>query len=225
MERDSIADNPLLSECSHSWDELIESVGPASLLVAIRSRLSPALRARTTEEDILQDSLLAAWRDRSKLEWRGLKSFRSWLLTIIDHRIRDTADREAAQKRGGSDRTLSVSSLNSVDHGRSTALPGPLDSTTPSRIAMYKEQAAAMEEALQSLPEDLQSVVRFRLIEQASIDEIAARLGIGPSAVRHRLYKGAALYRRQLAVAMTSRFRTTHPAKDGASSVDSASVE
>jgi hypothetical protein len=38
--------NPLLSEDSRDWERLIESLGPASLLVAIEGRMSAELRAR-----------------------------------------------------------------------------------------------------------------------------------------------------------------------------------
>lgn len=78
--------NPLLSDSSEAWSELIDAVEPASLLVVIGARMSKALKGRYTEEDILQDVLLYAWRDRRQCEWRGLRSFRSWLLSIIDHR-------------------------------------------------------------------------------------------------------------------------------------------
>jgi DNA-directed RNA polymerase specialized sigma24 family protein len=80
-----------------------------------------------------------------------------------------------------------------------------MQSTTPSRIAMYREQAAAMAAALASLPEDLGEVVRLRLIDQRSMGEIAASLGIGVEAVRHRLRRGAAAYHRRLHQALVSR--------------------
>jgi hypothetical protein len=50
---------------------LIEAVGPASLLVVIKSRMSAKLCRQTTAEDILQEALLRAWRSRDGLEWRG----------------------------------------------------------------------------------------------------------------------------------------------------------
>jgi DNA-directed RNA polymerase specialized sigma24 family protein len=33
-------------------------------------------------EDVWHETLLMAWRDRNAFEWRGLSSFRRWLLEI-----------------------------------------------------------------------------------------------------------------------------------------------
>lgn len=188
--------NPLLSQNGRDWDALIEAVGPASLLVVIESRMSEPLRRAHAPEDILQDALLHAWRDRQACEWRGLRSFRSWLLSIIDNRIREAADRLSAAKRGGG--REAVPAFPAMPSGASESAWGPVDSSTPSRIAMFREQAHAIRAALQELPDDLRDVVRLRLFEQMALEEIASRLGIGESAVRHRFRKGAELYERRL---------------------------
>ena len=204
------SDNPLLSNSIQVWDDLIEAVDPASLLVLIERKLSRPLAAQYAPEDIFQESLLHAWRDRHQCQWQGLRHFRAWLISIIDHRIHDAADRAGAQKRGGG------SPLQSFrEPGEST--PGadvPVDSRTPSRIAMFKEQAAAMQEALTSLPSELTDVVRLRLFDQLPLDRIADRLGISVAAVRHRFRKGLEIYQRRLRTALVSR--------SGAASVDVA---
>lgn len=197
--------NPLISQSGRDWDALIEAVGPASLLVVIESRMSEALRRAHAPEDILQDALLHAWRDRQSCEWRGLRSFRSWLLSIIDNRIREAADRLSAAKRGGG--RESVPLIPAPTLSRSESAWGPIDSSTPSRIAMFREHADAIRAALQQLPDDLRDVVRLRLFEQLPLEEIATRLGIGESAVRHRFRKGAEIYERQLRLRLASQSR------------------
>ena len=198
--------NPLSSPSPRAWDELIESVGPASLLVIIESRMSPLLKRRLTAEDILQESLKHAWRDRDRCQWKGIRSFRSWLLTIIDNRINEAADTLSAQKRGAGREPIAFSALQS---GSSDGAFGPIGSTTPSRIAIYHEQAAAMRMALERLSEDVREVVRLRLFDQLEITEIAQRLSIGENAVRHRFRKGAEIYHRLLREAIASRATTT----------------
>lgn len=211
--RFSTQENPLRSDSPRVWDDLIDAVGPASLLVVIDARMGARLKRRHTAEDIWQESLLHAWRDRECIEWRGLRSFRSWLLSIIDNRIREAADMDAAQKRGGGRPEIVASALQPVGRGSATSIEaiGPAGSTTPSRIAGFREQAAAMHEALEELPDDLREVVRLRLFEQLHIDEIAERLAIGPAAVRHRFRKGAEIYHRRLRAALTSRAATLPP--------------
>jgi RNA polymerase sigma factor (sigma-70 family) len=201
--------NPLHSQDPADWEALVQAIGPPALLVIVESRLGPGLKARMSAEDILQDALLHAWRDRWRCEWRGLKAFRCWLLTIIDNRIRDAADHHAALKRGGApNRAVALAaSGNSQDFGSASRglAPEPAISTTPSRIAIHAEQAAAMRTALESLPDELREIVRLRLFEQRPIDDIAARLNIGSSAVRHRFHKGAEMYQRRLIAELGTR--------------------
>ena len=202
-EGDPTLPNPLPSASPQVWERLIESVGPASLLLVIERRMSAALRGVLSAEDILQDALLHAWRDRRQLEWRGLPGFRSWLLTIIDHRIHDAADRQAAAKRDRGRAPLSLSAPGSLGTASESADLGyPAGSTTPSKLAMYREQADAIRAAIDGLPEDYRDVVQLRLAEQCTLGEIARRLGIGVEAVRHRLRKGSELYVRRLRSAL-----------------------
>ena len=197
------ANNPLRSDVPGAWDQVIEAAGPASILAVIELRMSPALRHRHTAEDIFQEALLHAWRDRGQHEWRGARSFRNWLLSIIDHRIRDLADKAGAQKRGGGVQLVEFSRLRGSAGG--SQWPLPWDSTTPSRVAVYREQADAIRAALVSLPDDVRDVVRLRLLEQLSVEEIAERLNLGASAVRHRFRKGAELYQRRLVAELATR--------------------
>src|ERR1700675_4683545 len=92
---------PLPTRPMRDWAGLIETIGPASLLVVIESRMGAGLRRNSAPDDILQEALLRAWKARDTLEWRGEKAFRSWLLTLIDHVLADSADYLAARKRGG----------------------------------------------------------------------------------------------------------------------------
>jgi len=200
-------DNPLQSDSMQVWDELIEAVGPASLLVLIEERMSRSLKTHCAAEDIFQEALMHAWRDRGQAapQWNGVKGFRKWLIAIIDHRICDAADYAGAQKRGGS---------GAGGGGKGDKVPhqslgggggGGMQTTTPSRVAMYREQAAAMQAALASLPPELVDVVRMRLFQQMPMETIAEHLGIGVAAVSHRFRKGAEIYQRRLHAEVASR--------------------
>jgi RNA polymerase sigma-70 factor (ECF subfamily) len=207
--------NPLLSDSATDWARLIESVDPASLLLVIDRRMNGSLKSVVTAEDILQESLLHARRDRKRFEWQGIKSFRAWMLSIADHRIKDAADRAAADKRGGGRIDVPLGTFG--DENGSTMSGGPhlpAGSTTPSRLAAYREQAEVMRTALEGLPEEFRDVVRLRLFEHCALEEIAARLGLGVSAVRHRFRKGSEIY--------LSRLRTALGSKNGSAMPDSA---
>jgi RNA polymerase sigma factor (sigma-70 family) len=192
-----------------SWSDLIEAVGPASLLVVIHSRMSESLRQRVSPDDILQEVLLQAWRDRDRVQWKGAQAFRSWLLTLIDHRLADAADYFNAQKRGGP----GIGAPAGQDDMRppvSDQLPEAPITTTPSRLASYREQAELMRQAIDAVPEDCREVVRLRLFDEMPSAAVAERLGIGESAVRHRFRRGAAVYREALSRMLTSRATRAH---------------
>jgi len=185
-----------------AWERLIESVKPASLLLVIERRMSADLRSVQSAEDILQEALLHAWRDRRQFEWRGPGSFRAWLLGIIDHRVRDAADRCSAKKRDAGGPVVVFSALGGNGATTSGESGFPAGSTTPSRLASYREQAEVMRQALDGLPEEFREIVSLRLFEQCSLEEIATRLGLGVEGVRHRFRNGAELYVRRLRAAL-----------------------
>ncbi len=193
---------PLASSSPLIWDRLIEAVGPASLLIVIGQRMGAELRRRSSPEDVWQETLLHAWRDRGRCQWQGVPAFRRWLLQVAENRIRDLADHERAARRGAGVRTIAFSSLEPSRGAGSTGgsvFAGPIETTSPSRLASLREEAGRMERALEGLPEELREVVRLRLFEETPIEEIARVLGIGVSAVRHRFRKGCEIYHRRLA--------------------------
>lgn len=216
--------NPLMADSPDAWDELIESIGPASILVVIESRMSIALKRRLAPEDIWQEALLHAWRDRHQYTHAGPKGFRSWLLTIIDHRIHEAVVRESARKRGGGIVETPVSNLAGNRDARSWSAhpPCPLSSTTPSRVAIYREQAEAMRTALKGLPEDLRAVVRSRLFEQRTLEQTAADLGVTLAAVRYRFARGIEAYREALHAHFASRSQSVAAASTTIPSADSS---
>jgi RNA polymerase sigma-70 factor (ECF subfamily) len=181
------------------WTHLIEAANPASLLIAIGSRMGAELRQRVSEEDIWQETLLKAWNGRRGFTWQDTPSFGRWLLRIAENSIGDQRDYERAGKRDmrRSD-ALPARTESSSDAGSTGPSFEPWGSTTPSRIVSEKERAEKMRAALEGLPEEVREVVHLRLFEDLMLEEIAERLGLGISAVRHRFRKGSELYRRRL---------------------------
>lgn len=185
---DAPHDEPPLLRNAEQWPHLLDLVGPAWLLVTIRARMSRDLLRRHTPEDVLQEALVHAWRDRARCQWQGVRAFRCWLLQIVDNRLRDLAEAAARHKRGGGVLPHSLPDEDALPPG----------TTTPGRIASWREHAALMTRALEELPHDLRDVVRLRLFEELEMPAVAAQLAIGLSAAKHRLRKGAEMFRRTL---------------------------
>lgn len=175
------------------WSELLEAMGPASLLLIVEQRLSSALRRRYSAEDVLQEAFLLAWRDHHRLEWRGLSAFRRWFLTVLDRRILDLAKYESAGKRTGVPSDGSLSAESPEEHALF------LSSTTPSRVLARREEADRLRAALAALPSDFRQVAVLRLLERSSVEEVAEALSIGVAAVKYRMSRALAILRELLA--------------------------
>lgn len=176
------------------WGKLVESLDVASIFVVIGSWQSDRLRAEVSPEDIWQETLWCSWRDREQHEWQNLAAWRSWLLTIAKNRVRDAARSLGRTKRGGEHNTAPFSMLTT---GSVSSLLPP-GSTTPSRVAGFRERAAAMETALESLDENLRAVVRLRLFEEIPMRAVAEQLGLPLSTAKEHLLRGVTRYRQRL---------------------------
>ena len=179
------------------WAELVASLKPAAMLAVIASSMSQRLREHCSPEDVWQETLALAWRDRAQHHWRDTAGFRAWLFEIARNRIRGIARSLASQKRGA----------GRVEHrlpdGGTGSLSGvlatqPADSVTPSRIVALTEKQKAVEQALSQMPADLREIVRLHLVEEMTMEAIAQRLGIGVSAAWHRFRKGVEICARTL---------------------------
>lgn len=202
---DATAENPLASGDPGAWSRAIQGVRPASIVALIDMRMSPALRQRIHAEDIWQETLLQAWRDRERFEWNGLKGFRCWLVQIAENRLRDAADREGALRRGGLAETAALRiGGGSREPDGLRAFPEPAGSSTPSRSAVLREQAEAMRTALSELPVEVREIVRLRVFEELTMPEVATRLGLTVAVARHRFRAGSELYSERLAILLRS---------------------
>jgi RNA polymerase sigma-70 factor (ECF subfamily) len=178
-----------------SWSRLVDSIDAAPIFVLISSWLGPNARRNVSVEDVWQETLWMAWRDREMHEWNGLTKYRAWLLGIARNRIREVVRRASSLKRGGKTPPERFSDLG----GRDT-VDGylPPRSTTPSRVASHLERATILDRALGTLDDSVRDVVRLRIFEELPVKEGAELLGIPLGTFRDRLARGLRTYRDEL---------------------------
>ncbi len=173
------------------------------ILVVVSSWMGEKLHSHCTAEDIWQEALVMAWRDRANHTWTNLRAFRAWLLGIARNRIHDTLDRMNAQKRNSGQQPHSLE----ADRERLGPDHDPPRTTTPSRMASAQERARILQEALDAVPEKYRDVVRLRLMEELPMREVAERAGIGLTTAHERFLRGSELYQLELERRLGSSIR------------------
>lgn len=190
--------NPLLHATGSAWDRIIASVNPPAMLVAIAGMMGDKVRRLVDAEDVWQETLLHAWRDRHAFEWRGLAAFRRWLLEIARNRVRDLGDHVLRLKRGGGAEERFADRDSASGAAPEDRYAGPCARTTPARAAADRELARALQDAIDAVPAEWRDVVRLRLFEDRPFEDIARQLGLGVEGVRYRFRHGAEAYRQEL---------------------------
>jgi RNA polymerase sigma-70 factor, ECF subfamily len=154
------------------------------LATLIHFRLGLELRRFVEVDDVLQETLLRAYRDIEKFDYRGPGAFMNWLARIADHVITDLARSHGRIKRAGEDVRF-----------RSEGNPGgpePVDSMTPSRVFRENEELGKLIAKLDLLPDDYRTAIMLAKVEGLTTREIAERLGKSNEAVAllvHRAIK------------------------------------
>lgn len=136
------------------------------------------------EEDIVQDTLLKAFRNLGSFTPHCEGSLLHWLSKLAENNLRDAQRREFAQKRG-SGRTRPAADLSS-SFLISSLFPGK--EPTPSQAACGNELVEQVESLLIGLPERKRRVFVMRRLCGLGFEEIAAELDLGSAASARSLY-------------------------------------
>jgi len=161
----------------------------AQLKRMISIRMDAQLAARLDESDIIQDALMEATRRLDDYIQQPAVPFYVWLRGLAWDRLiqlhRHHIDRQKRSVRREQPTGLPLS------HQSATQLVDMLavDDTSPSARVMHDEESQRACDALQQLPERYREVLILRHLEQLSIDETAAVLGITAGTVKSRQFR------------------------------------
>jgi RNA polymerase sigma-70 factor, ECF subfamily len=130
------------------------------------------LRNEAEAEDVMQDAYVIGFTHLSQLSASG--SFATWIRTIAFNE----ALRRARRIRGS---PFSEADLNSIDP--------PSPSQSPEAAAGGAQLKAAMEQAIDALPDGYREVFMLRAVDGCSVADTAEVLGIEEATVKTRLFR------------------------------------
>ena len=125
---------------------------------------------RAEAEDVVQDTLLKVWEQRS--QWEQINNLEAFALTICRNRALDVI------KRAG----RNTASLDKVDNGQWSMVNG--QSTLEAR-----EQISLVRRLMDGLPEVQRTIMQLRDIEGMTYQEIAQLLDISETQVKVYLHR------------------------------------
>jgi RNA polymerase sigma factor (sigma-70 family) len=136
------------------------------------------------EEDIVQESLLAAFLNLEEFEPRSEGAFLHWLSTIAENKLRSAFQRERTRKRGEGRVRRRADLPDSFL--LSSLFPGM--EPTPSQAAGTQELLERVESAVIALPERERRMFVMRRLCGLSFEELAEEAGLGSAASARKLY-------------------------------------
>lgn len=147
------------------------------------------LRSDADAEDALQEAYLAAYRAIGT--FRGESALATWLSRLVLNecfgRIRRDARRENVIPMAGSHREVDIETMPDSDD------------VSPESLLVRAEIRTLLERRLDALPADFRIAFVLRSVEEMSVEETAACLGIAEATVRSRHFRARSLLRESLA--------------------------
>lgn len=134
---------------------------------------------RAEAEDAVQSAYLHAFTAIDRFAGRAALS--TWLTRIA---INEALGRKRAATRRRAN--LDRNSVTMLDDYREKLMQGSMQNASPERTHARAELRRLMESAIAALPEAFRLVFVLREIEEQSVEDVAAALGINPATVKTR---------------------------------------
>ncbi len=172
------------AERRRRYAELVLPELPVLLRVAATLTSQPA-----DAEDVVQDTLLRAWRALDTFDGRHP---RAWLLTVLRHAEINRHRRQRPQLLTDPDKPA----------GRHLAVAAP----SAEQVVLDRAFGAVVEAALLDLPPQMRTAVLLVDVDELSYAEASALLGVPEGTLTSRLHRGRKrIHRRVQAAGLTPR--------------------
>lgn len=152
------------------------------LCVLAQSHVEGRLRAKADASDLVQQTLLEAYRDFAQFRGGTEKEWLAWLKQILAHNAAQFVRhyRTTGKRQVGLEVGLDAGSDGATVPGHQPADPGE----SPSQQFLRKERELLLADALVQLPPDYQEVIGLRNLQRLPFEEVAERMGRSRPAVQ-----------------------------------------
>jgi RNA polymerase sigma-70 factor (ECF subfamily) len=144
------------------------------LALIARSRVETWLQAKVDASDLVQQTMLEAYRGFDRFQGGSEGEWLAWLRGILDHNAADFVRRYQSRKRQvGKEVPLAPP----IDDSKQMHAPEPpAGGDSPSQALVRLESELQLATALTQLPPDYQEVVVLRNLQKLPFDEVAKRM-------------------------------------------------
>ena len=149
------------------------------------------LRTDADAEDALQEAYLRAFG--ALAGFHGDSSLGTWLSRIV---LNECMSRLRRQSRR--DQLVLIVSSDAQEQEEGNVMASP-DNDNPDHALARAQMRRLLESKLDALPEDFRTVFMLRSVEELSVEETAACLGISDATVRTRHFRARSMLRESLA--------------------------
>ncbi|TWO66008.1 RNA polymerase sigma factor [Caenimonas sedimenti] len=153
------------------------------------------LRNNADAEDALQEAYLSAYR--SIHEFRSQASLATWLTRIVVNECTSRLRRQA--RRDNIVPIVAAAAQLPEEVDAMVDERSHIDAETPDRALLRSEMRELLERKIDALPEDFRTVLVMRSIEELSVEETAASLGVPEATVRTRHFRARSMLRESIA--------------------------
>ena len=165
------------------------------LRLLARTHLDPRLRARLDPSDVVQQTLLEAYKDLAQLRGQGREQMASWLRQIL---MRNLANAIRDHGRDCRDVARERSLDRAGDSGMALADWLAAEQSSPSQQLDRQEQALRLAAVLAELPQLQREVIVLRHCHGWSLADISRHIGKSAAAVAGLLHRGLQQVRTRL---------------------------
>ena len=151
------------------------------LLWTAQQGLDAGLRTKFGASDVVQETLLEAFRDFPQFQGQSDEQWQAWLRQVLANNLAnfERRYRHADKRLLERERSIDAESAVRREAERAVRRESPVEIE-----AMRKEHAASLTAALSALPDDYRQVLLLRYQQQLAFSDIATRMGRSENAVR-----------------------------------------